>query len=186
MTVYDYRNAPHPGGSRGIRVVRMVAGEFRQRWFAGTQYDYDRACRLDARWEREQRASQRQTIAGQVTESRRTIEAPTATAFIGIRMQFSHEASGRWVPAFKVAIDSRDGRATTRRITPTTRTLAEAWADSTLILAGYRGLKRRPAGWRNAVPTWEAFEVLRRWRNERGDAIPVEAVEWLRDASMVD
>jgi len=172
-------------GRKRYRVVRKVAGVIHQRYF--TADEYDEALQYDDKLKRlQEKARQVHTEAarrhGEVQNYQADrYAAPRRTLVSGLQINFQERGG---YPCIVIACTGFDGKKTHthRLITPTSRTVDEAWRESCKLLAKRRDLKRVPSKWIKAKPSLEQWDALAKfYRQEYGRQIDQLYLDWLRD-----
>lgn len=164
-----------------------------QKYFAATEHE--QAVRYDAKLARRQERTKtygtetRRKAAIPQQYSAERYAAPRKTPVTGLQISFYVDQRTGVItscyPEIKIAAKGVNGVRyhTSRMITPTTRTLPEAWKQSCKLLADIHGLKRVPSRWVKAQPEVEQFEKLLSFYREKGKALPTDTLDFMRETA---
>lgn len=178
------------------RVLRQVNGKSVVRYFSKNAYD--NALEFDAELAQQQKgvtaySSKNQAAlaptALQTDTPCQALKPPKRTAVKGLQIGFQNQgyskAPTRHYPCIVIAgsAPGKPAKRTCRLITPTTRTLAQAWAESCQLLATLQELASVPAHWLDAQPPPEQFIALVEYYRSQGKTLSDDVLDYLLQTS---
>ncbi|MEE9355176.1 MAG: hypothetical protein V3U75_06270 [Methylococcaceae bacterium] len=185
MSIIEYLESDHPAGFVGLRVIVVVKGNYRQKYFKyreSGEYLPDQeiqrlkqcAADLEKKWQNEQAAN----LASVYQECKEVkINSIYTTGVKGVKMKFLIEKKFRegrmktyYTPIFDV-YGSTQGRRFFKKFNIITLQYSNAWQKAVNFYAEHKGIIQ-PSHLINREPPVEKFLIIAQTLNQQGHKIP--------------